>query len=163
MENMSATGTTTTTPNKTTKQPRPFVLALLLTGVLYFAVKPTQPTNSRIFASREETTTKMAIPATKAVLQHVSVESGLPMSALDVVETKQLTWQDRCLGLGEEDGFCSKASVPGWRVTVASGSQRWFYRTDASGSVVIPENDTVLPRQKMGQTAIAQNFSIGNW
>jgi hypothetical protein len=32
--------------------------------------------------------------------------------------------------------MCTQAEVPGWRVVVASGKERWVYRTDVSGSMV---------------------------
>lgn len=159
MEKITATGITATTPNEKVKQPRPFVLALLLTGVLYFGVKPTLPTNSHVFALESaQRNTSLSEPVTNAVLQHLSVESGLPMSALQIVDAERLTWRDRCLGLAEYTRSCTAASVPGWRLTVASGSQRWFYRTDASGSVIIPEDNIVLPNQNVLEAAIARNF-----
>ena len=159
MEKMTATGITATTQSQTEKQPRPFVLALLLTGILYFGVKPTLPTKSNDLALLSaETTITLSEPVTNAVLQHLSVESGLPMSALYIVEAQRLTWRDRCLGLAESGLSCTPESVPGWRLTVASGKQRWFYRTDAAGSVIIPENNATSPNQKIPEAAIARNF-----
>ncbi len=159
MENINATDITTTNRSQTEKQPRPFVLALLLTGILYFGVKPTLPTKSNDLALRSaETTTTIAEPVTNAVLQHLSVESGLPMSAFYIVEAQRLTWRDRCLGLADSGVSCTPASVPGWRLTVASGKQRWFYRTDAAGSVIIPEQNLTAPNQSIPEGAIARNF-----
>ncbi|MFB2975099.1 hypothetical protein [Microseira sp. BLCC-F43] len=159
MEKITATGLTATTPNQTEKQPRPFVLALLLTGILYFGVKPTLPTKSNVLAIRSaETTTTVSEPITNAVLQHLSLQSGLPMSAIYIVEAQRLTWRDRCLGLAESGLSCTPASVPGWRLTVASGKQRWFYRTDAAGSVIILEQNTTSPNQNIPEAAIARNF-----
>ncbi|HBE33577.1 MAG TPA: hypothetical protein DDW76_14130 [Cyanobacteria bacterium UBA11369] len=156
---MTATGITATTQSQTEKQPRPFVLALLLTGILYFGVKPTLPTKSNDLALLSaETTITLSEPVTNAVLQHLSVESGLPMSALYIVEAQRLTWRDRCLGLAESGLSCTAESVPGWRLTVASGKQRWFYRTDAAGSVIIPEQNTTAPNQSIPTGAIARNF-----
>lgn len=164
MENMTSTGLTATTPSQTAKQPRPFVLALLLTGILYFGVKPTLPTKSNVLAMRSaETTTTLSEPVTNAVLQHLSVKSGLPMSAFYIVEAEQLTWRDRCLGLAESSLSCTPASVPGWRLTVGSGKQRWFYRTDEAGSVVILEQNATSPNQNIAEAAIARNFRVGNW
>lgn len=159
MENMTATGLSATTPSQTAKQPRPLVLALLLTGILYFGVKPTLPTKSNVLAMRSgETTTTLSEPVTNAVLQHLSVKSGLPMSSLQIVEAQRLTWRDRCLGLAESGLSCTPASVPGWRLTVVSGKQRWFYRTDAVGSVIIPEQSSTSPNQNIPEAAIAGNF-----
>jgi hypothetical protein len=159
MENMTPTGLTATTPSQTAKQPRPFVLALLLTSILYFGFKPTLPSKSNVLAIKSaETTITLSEPVTNAVLQHLSVQSGLPMSSFQIVEAQRLTWRDRCLGLAESGLSCTAESVPGWRLTVASGTQRWFYRTDAAGSVIIPENNSTSPNQKIPEAAIARNF-----
>lgn len=162
MEDITTTSLTTTS-DQTAKQPRPFVLALLLTGILYFGVKPTLPTNSKAFVSESpQTVTSVAEPVAHAVLQDVSVRSGLPKSTLRIVHAKQLAWQDVCLGLSNSERVCTQAVVPGWQVTVASGSQHWLYRTDASGSVVKLEQNTPSTRKAIEGIAIAKNFRVGN-
>jgi hypothetical protein len=159
MEEITTTSTGVTTPNTTTKQPRPFVLALLLTGVLYFGVKPTLPTESSVLESGlTRTTTTVSTPVADAVLQDLSVRSGLPKSDLQIVQAKALTWQDVCLGLSHSSNVCKETPVPGWRVKVTNGSLHWFYRTDSSGSLVKLEKDITSPSQKIGEDAIAMNF-----
>jgi hypothetical protein len=161
MEEITTTCSTATLPNQTAKQPRPFVLAVLLTGILYFGVKPTLPNNSNISVSNSpQTATSLAQPVANAVLQDLSMRSGLPKSALRIVHAKQLTWQDRCLGLSDSSFVCTQAVIPGWWVTVASGSNHWFYRTDASGSVVKLEKGTPSPKEQSGGIAIARNFGF---
>jgi len=71
-----------------------------------------------------------------AVLQDAARRSGLSISALRIVQTQRRNWSDGCLGLGGPVDLCLNAIVPGWRVVVASGQQRWVYRTNQSGSVV---------------------------
>ncbi|MEB3336555.1 MAG: hypothetical protein VKJ46_03765 [Leptolyngbyaceae bacterium] len=78
-----------------------------------------------------------------AVLKQAAKRSGLPQSALRIVQAEAKTWPDGCLGIREPDVFCTQALVPGWRVVVAAGSQRWVYRTNGSGSVVSQENGAV--------------------
>jgi len=73
---------------------------------------------------------------TDAVFKEVSQQSGMQASQLRIVEVARQTWSDGCLGLGGSDTLCTQSLVPGWRVTVASGEQRWVYRTNESGSLV---------------------------
>ena len=75
----------------------------------------------------------------KAVLQSASQQLGLPTSQLRIVQTQKRTWQDGCLGLARSGEVCTQALVSGYRVTVAGGSCRLVYRTDASGTVKLDE------------------------
>ncbi len=70
-----------------------------------------------------------------AVMKDAVQRTGMPNSQLSVVEVKQQTWSDGCLGLGGA-GICTQAIVPGWSVTVTNGESRWLYRTNLSGTVV---------------------------
>ncbi len=72
----------------------------------------------------------------KAVLQEASHRTGIPISDLSVAEVKQETWSDGCLGLTKPGIVCTEALVPGWQITVASGDNRWVYRTNQSGTIV---------------------------
>ena len=161
MEEITTTYSTAALPNQAAKQPRPFVLAVLLTGILYFGVKPTLPNHSNISESKSpQTVTSVAQPVANAVLQDLSMRSGLPKSALHIIHAKQQTWQDRCLGLSDSRLLCTQAVIPGWWVTVASGSNRWFYRTNASGSVVKLEKGIPSPKEQSKGVAIARNFGF---
>lgn len=71
-----------------------------------------------------------------AVLQEAAQQSGLATSTWQIVEAKQQTWPDGCLGLADLESVCTMALVPGWQVTAVNGDRRWVYRTNASGSVV---------------------------
>jgi hypothetical protein len=89
-------------------------------------------------------------PATviTAVLQDLSQRSGGPLSNCKITRTKPQNWPDGCLGLGEAGVLCTQAIVPGWRVTVVSGQDRWVYRTNRSGSVVKWDKVASAVRQK---------------
>jgi hypothetical protein len=71
-----------------------------------------------------------------AVLKDASQRTGIPASELNLVEVRQQAWSDGCLGLGGSGVLCTQAIVPGWKVTVASGENRWVYRTNQSGTLV---------------------------
>ncbi len=71
-----------------------------------------------------------------AVFQDAAERTKLPHSMLRILEVQPQTWPDGCLGLSEPGVFCTLALVPGWKVMVASGQQRWVYRSNQSGSVI---------------------------
>ena len=71
-----------------------------------------------------------------AVMKDAVQRTGMPNSQLSVVEVKQQTWSDGCLGLADIGVLCTQAMVPGWSVTVTNGESRWQYRTNLSGTVV---------------------------
>ncbi|MGB3208505.1 MAG: S-layer homology domain-containing protein [Crinalium sp.] len=71
-----------------------------------------------------------------AVMKDAVQRTGMPNSQLSVVEVKQQTWSDGCLGLAESGVLCTQAMVPGWSITVTNGESRWLYRTNLSGTVV---------------------------
>ncbi len=73
---------------------------------------------------------------TNAVLREVSRRTSLPTSAFRIVESQRRNWSNGCLGLSSPGIACTQAIVPGWRIVVANGQQRWVYRTNESGSVV---------------------------
>jgi hypothetical protein len=91
---------------------------------------------------------------TDAIFKEVSQKSGIQASQLRIVKVERETWSDGCLGLGGSDGVCTQSLVPGWRVTVASGEQRWVYRTNESGSSV--KLDEVASRAIMSSDTTAQ-------
>ena len=73
---------------------------------------------------------------TNAIFKNVMQQGRMEASQMRVVEVERQTWSDGCLGLASSDQVCTQAMVPGWRVVVANGEQRWVYRTDESGSLV---------------------------
>ena len=55
---------------------------------------------------------------------------------IKVLSATRKIWTDGCLGLPGKS-YCTKALVPGWRVTVAVGRRSpWIYRTDDFGYTV---------------------------
>jgi len=68
-----------------------------------------------------------------ALRQSLSKQTGIPAKKLRVVESTQKTWPNGCLGLAKADEMCTQMMVPGWRIVFSNGTQRWTYRTDATG------------------------------
>ncbi|MFB2875921.1 S-layer homology domain-containing protein [Floridanema aerugineum] len=71
-----------------------------------------------------------------AVIQNLSQQTGIEASALKIVEAQQQTWANGCLGISSPGVPCAEGKVPGWEVVVASGTGRWVYRSNMSGSLV---------------------------
>ncbi|HEY9695065.1 MAG TPA: hypothetical protein V6D15_22925 [Oculatellaceae cyanobacterium] len=96
----------------------------------------TDSSGSTLRLENQTTTGNSQGSVTNAVLQEVSRRTNLPTSAFRIVESERRTWSNGCLGLSTPGIGCTLAMVPGWRVVVANGEQRWVYRTNESGSVI---------------------------
>ena len=155
MEDINNRGSATAKIETKLIQPRLMIQALAFTGILYFIVGQTPPNTTRTMFSSFQTSATLSESVTNSVLQHTSQQSGLPTSALHIVHAQPQTWSDNCLGLGDSEVLCPQMPVPGWQVAVASGQQRWIYRTNASGSVIKLERGTSSPSKVSEKVALA--------
>jgi len=137
MENTINTGAIKAKFNKTIKtisQPNPFVLALMFTTVLCFAVRPPSVIrSSNVVVTSGTSQTALPEWVADAVVKDLSERSGLPKSELKIVDAQQLILSDRCLISKRSNFLCVESQIPGWQITVASGKKRWVYRTNKSG------------------------------
>ncbi|MEL7038992.1 MAG: hypothetical protein AAFO04_25795 [Cyanobacteria bacterium J06592_8] len=101
-----------------------------------------------------QTVSNLPISVANSVFQDAANRSGLPHSALRIVEAQSKTWPDGCLGLSEAGTLCTLALVPGWKVTIVSGRERWVYRTNESGSSIR------LDRKASDSARSAQQFKF---
>lgn len=154
MEDMKTQASTTVIIERKAIQPHLIIQALAFTVILYFCVGQTPPEQSTTMFSVFGRSATLSTTVGNSVLQHTSQQSGLPTSALRIVQAKAQTWSDSCLGLGNSGSSCTQMSVPGWRVTVAGAQRRWIYRTDSSGSLIKLEGSTPSP-DKGNEVAIA--------
>jgi hypothetical protein len=53
-----------------------------------------------------------------------------------IMEVKETTWSDGCLGLGGPAESCLQALVPGFKVEMLVNGKTYFYRTDKTGGVI---------------------------
>jgi hypothetical protein len=146
-----------------TNQARIFT-ALILTGILSVGSGLTliksataNPANLSQATTNEVDTAKAKpnrLPPTvaNAVLKDLASRTGISTRELQIVDYSQKTWRNGCLELPQPDEFCTQALVPGWRVVVSDGRQRWIYHTNKNGSSLrlasanTPSNSQ-LPRQ----------------
>ncbi len=145
MEDTNTRGSTTATFEKKVIQPRLIIQALAFTGILYFCVGQTPPDTTKTLFRSAESHTTFSAAVSKSVLQQASQQSGLPTSALHIIQASPQTWSDNCLELAEGGVWCVQKPVSGWQVAVVSGKQRWVYRTNASGSVIRLERAIASP------------------
>ena len=64
---------------------------------------------------------------------------GFKTKKITIISATGKTWPDGCLGL-PQNRLCTKALVPGWRVTITDGKRIWIYRTDDFGYKVYLES-----------------------
>ena len=136
MEDINNRGSATKTIETKLIQPRLIIQALAFTGILYFCIGQTPPKTTGVIFSSVETIAPISPSVKNSVLRHASQQSGLPTSALHIVHVQSQTWADNCLGLSNPEVLCTQMSVSGWQIAVASGQQRWLYRTNTSGSAI---------------------------
>jgi len=137
-------------------QPRLIIQALLFTGALYFSVGQAPLSKTGSIYQSVGSSAPLSATVGNSVLQHAARESGLPTSALRIVQVQPQTWSDNCLGLNDARVSCTQMLVPGWQVAITSGQKRWIYRTNASGSVIKLEGGTSLRYPEGKGIAIAK-------
>lgn len=59
---------------------------------------------------------------------------GVSVETIEIRNVEPAEWPDGCLGLALPDEMCTMAIVPGYRVTLVSGTSQYVYRTDERGA-----------------------------
>ncbi|MBE9143931.1 hypothetical protein [Planktothrix mougeotii] len=95
-----------------------------------FETTPLNPERVQYYA--EAAPVLPALVDTK-VREMIAKQSGVALTDLKIVEARQQTWPDTCLGLAAAEEVCGQMLVRGWRVVVSDSRQTWVYRTDAQG------------------------------
>ncbi|MFM6361210.1 MAG: hypothetical protein ACKPE9_12730 [Planktothrix sp.] len=72
----------------------------------------------------------------------IAKQLDVAVTDLKIVEARQQTWPDTCLGLADTEEVCGQMLVQGWRVVVSDGQKTWVYRTDAQGRNIRLESQT---------------------
>ncbi|MDX2216837.1 MAG: hypothetical protein SFY66_26460 [Oculatellaceae cyanobacterium bins.114] len=90
----------------------------------------------RIFRlSRDSQTLPTTLPTTlrDRLLEHVSNQTGVAASELEVVSAEPQFW-DGCLGIYVPNQACTMIGISGWRAIVSSPTQSWVWHMDGTGS-----------------------------
>ncbi|MDY6781185.1 MAG: hypothetical protein SW833_01290 [Cyanobacteriota bacterium] len=67
--------------------------------------------------------------AAQTILEHAAIDSGLPISLLDITAAQEVYWSSGCLAFGEPGQICTTEVIGGWRAIVASDEQHWIYHS----------------------------------
>ncbi|MFB2836976.1 hypothetical protein [Floridanema evergladense] len=165
MENTINTGAIKAKFNKTaktTKQPNPFVLALVFTTILCFGVRPSVNGSNRVVVTSRVAQTTLSKSVADAVVNDLSKRSGLPESELKIVDAQLLVVSDRCLNSKSSYFPCIESQISGWQITVASRKKRWVYRTNKSGSMLKLDNNLTPKYQSQGNAFASTISSVSN-
>ena len=71
-----------------------------------------------------------------AVTKDLSKREDIPQNRLRVIGYSKETWRNGCLEVLKPGEMCTQALVPGYRVTVSDGGQRWVYHTNSNGKTL---------------------------
>ena len=71
-----------------------------------------------------------------AVTKDLSRREDIPLERLRVIAYSKETWRNGCLEVLKPGEMCTQALVPGYRVTVSDGGQRWVYHTNSNGKTL---------------------------
>ena len=81
----------------------------------------------------------------RAVSDDAARRSGLDASRVRVLEAGPVTWADGALGCPAPGRFYTQALVPGFRVQVEAGGQRFDYHANARGEWSLCPADRARP------------------
>ena len=83
--------------------------------------------------SQNNTRSGLPVAVMNAVIKDVSRNQNIPLQKLRISAYSQETWRNGCLEVIKPGEGCTQALVPGYKVTVSDGSQKWIYHTDKNG------------------------------
>ena len=120
------------------------VLSLLAVGSSAIAASPHKPSISpfptAVSSSYQTAQARPNAAPSRALVRQVSLDLAkrlnIEPAQVQVVETTQQTWSDRCLGLARPNERCIGTKTPGWQIQIASPQQQWTYRTDRNGQTI---------------------------
>ena len=70
------------------------------------------------------------------ILRNSSLQTGITVSNLLIVESEKKEWSNSCLELNMYGELCLNAVTNGWLVTIWSPEQLYIYHTNDDGSVI---------------------------
>ena len=120
------------------------VLSLLAVGSSAIAASPHKPSISpfptAVSSSYQTAQARPNAAPSRALVRQVSLDLAkrlnIEPAQVQVVETTQQTWSDRCLGLARPNERCIGTKTPGWQIQLVSPQQQWTYRTDRTGQTI---------------------------
>jgi hypothetical protein len=142
------------------KNPSPFMLALVVTGILVMEFYPTmiqraiakadviqsEHTGIRLNSLGKEwglvsINESEVLPPSIAlkIRQYVAQQTGNKLENINITSFSRQQWPNACLGLPQTNEVCAQVIVEGWRVVLSDGSQSWVYRSNQKGTFLREE------------------------
>jgi len=99
-------------------------------------------------------------PAALAAREALAELLGAYAESIEIQDIEFATWPDGCLGLPGPGESCTEAMVPGYRVTLLSGTSQYIYRTNERGTSLRREAGVsfAAPSEEARPLAIWQNL-----
>ncbi len=74
--------------------------------------------------------------AVQAARQRVADDLGIDVTSVSVESFEEAEWTDSCLGVHLQDQVCAEVIIPGYRVVLSTGNNRYEAHTNQDGSIV---------------------------
>lgn len=74
-------------------------------------------------------------PAQAAAVSLLSETLNLPSEQISLISTEDVTWRDGCLGIVRMGVMCTQAEVPGYKITLEAGDEKYEIHTNKDGSI----------------------------
>ena len=142
------------------KHPSPFMLALVVTGILIMEFYPTmiqraiakadviQSEHTGIrFNSLGKEWGLVSINESEVLPPHIGLkirqvvaqQTGNKLENIKITSFNRQQWPNACLGIPHTNEVCAQVIIEGWRVVLSDGSQSWVYRTNQKGTFLREE------------------------
>lgn len=103
------------------------------TGKNIFVSQQQNNSQTTIQVQTQNISSGLPVTVANAVIKDVSKRENIPETKLRIVGYNEQTWRNGCLEVIRPGEGCTQALVPGYRVTVSDGNQRWTYHTNNNG------------------------------
>jgi hypothetical protein len=80
---------------------------------------------------------KMQRPAVEACIQALAAQEGVSVESIKLKKAVSKVWEDTCMEVKRTDIECLPFGVPGFRVVLLIGEQKYVYRTNIDGTEIV--------------------------
>ena len=80
---------------------------------------------------------KIQGPAIEACLQALAAQEGISVESIKVKKVVSKIWKDTCMEVERTDMECMPFGMPGFRVVLLIGEQKYVYRTNVDGTEIV--------------------------
>lgn len=103
------------------------------TGKNIFVSQQQNNSQTTIQVQTQNSRSGLPVAVANAVIKDVSKRENIAENKLRIVGYNEQTWRNGCLEVIRPGEGCTQALIPGYRVTISDGNQRWTYHTNNNG------------------------------